>query len=69
MIHESLFEDIGHNTIRCVASTRQNMVGIMEINPTLNKPWVIPVEDKDEALYWLRQNAYYDNLPVYTIDT
>lgn len=64
-IHNSLFENIGNKTFRCIASTRKNMVGTMIFNPELNKPWITPVDNKEEAIHWMKEDAYWDNCIVY----
>ena len=67
LIHGDLYENIGrkHNVLKCIASTREGKKGVFIFNPDLNKPWVIAIDNKDDALYWMRQDAYYDNLKLY----
>jgi len=68
MIHSSLFEHIGNNTFKCIASTRKNMLGTMIIKPDLHQPWVHSVTSKDEAIHWMKEDAYWDNVEVYTLE-
>ncbi len=68
MVHDDLFEVIGDgNAIRCIASTKKRMLGITTYHPILNKPWIQPVDNKKEALFWMKEWAYYDNNVVYEL--
>ena len=65
-IHGHLYEGIGNGIFKCIASTRKDMIGVMEIKPNTNKPWILPVKNKHEAIYWMKQDAYWENLKLYT---
>ena len=65
LIHGSLFENIGHETLRCIASTSKRKIGVMIMKPDLNKPWVIPIASKEEGVYLIQQDAYFENETVF----
>ena len=66
--YNSVYENIGNNTLKCIASFRKNMVGVLQCNYNQNDRALsnlYPFDSKEKAIESLKQDAYWDNAIVY----
>lgn len=66
--YNAVFEDIGNNTLRCIASYRKNMINVLMINYNVNDialSNLYPCDSKEIALASLKEDAYWDNTEVF----
>lgn len=66
--HDNVWEYIRNNTLRCIASYRRKMVGVILVNPDLLSSVMssdCQYQTRESALASLKEDAYWDNAEVF----
>lgn len=64
-VYNTVFEDIGNNTFRCIASYRRRMINVLMFNNDPDVSKLRLCNSKKEALESLAEDAYWDNAYVF----